>query len=278
MPQIPADKVASDLVQLIASVACEGNLIINAVDAGRRFFPELPVVIDREALNASMRALVTSPLFDPNCLAPFFGNAATALEWLIELRSLIDDVNESRLRRDGVPPEWDRESFARNIKSLTKKWKELAYRKSLQFPAQPAGDDGAAVGGDLPRRMKVEEANANAMKLLQEYGKAFFVMSLTKQAELIGCHCNTWKKTPLYLEAVKDGRISAPKTRAPKTVSLTDRVEAVTGQGEKNGVQSEAAQAELQRLIAECKNDAEPSPLDDDPPNRQRKVHARKQL
>jgi hypothetical protein len=145
--------------------------------------------------------------------------------------------------------------------------------------ATPVGDDGAALGDDLPRKRRtVEAANTQALNLARKYRRAFFTMSLTKQAKLIGCHWKTWKKTKLYLEAVKDGRIAPPKPKAPKVVTFTDRIEAATGEGEKDEIQKEVAERETRRLIAEQSADAEPSPLEDDLPGRERKAHSRKRL
>jgi hypothetical protein len=126
--------------------------------------------------------------------------------------------------------------------------------------------------------MKVEEGNKEAMRLAKEYGAGFFAMSLNKQAKLVGCHPNTWKKTSFFQQAVATGKISPAKARGPKVKSLTAGREAATGEGEKDEIQEQVAEGELRRLMAEQAADCEPSPLKDDPPGRERKVHFRKRL
>ena len=126
--------------------------------------------------------------------------------------------------------------------------------------------------------MTVEQANATAEKLVRKFGKAFFVMSKTKQAGLIGCHHLTWEQTELFKTAAQKGHLPAAKPRAKKTVSLTNAMEAVTGEGGRDETCHEAAERELRRLKAEQAADHEPSPLEDDPPGRERKVHFGKRL
>jgi hypothetical protein len=123
-----------------------------------------------------------------------------------------------------------------------------------------------------------EAANAIAQNVAKELGEGFFSMSMRKQASLIGCHHRTWQQTELYKSAVKRGRITPPKPRAPRTVSLTKELEAVTGEGEKDETQKKASEQELQRLLRAHTADHEPSPLSDDPPGRQRRIHSRKRL
>jgi len=138
--------------------------------------------------------------------------------------------------------------------------------------------DGAGTGGQTHgedddasgKGMSVDEANENAMKRVKEFGEAFFSMSQNKQAELIGCHARTWKKTPLYQEALKQGKITTPKPKAAKAFSLTSEREAVTGEGNRDEI--------LSQLIADQETDKEPSPLESDPPNHPRKIHSRKRL
>jgi hypothetical protein len=126
--------------------------------------------------------------------------------------------------------------------------------------------------------MKVGEANEKAMREDKRYGAGFFAMSLNNQAELIGCHRQTWKKTPFYQAAVANGNICPAKPKGPKVESLTVRREAVTGEGEKDEIQKQVAEKELRRLTAEQATDYEPTPLEDDPPGRKRKVHFGKRL
>lgn len=128
----------------------------------------------------------------------------------------------------------------------------------------------AALHDASDKGMSVDEANDKAKKLVEEMGKAFFVMSKRKQVKLIGCHIKTWKKTPLFQEALKKGKITPPKPKAAKVSSLTSACEAVTGEGDRDEV--------LKQLIADQETDKEPSPLESDPPNSPRKIHSRKRL
>jgi hypothetical protein len=60
--------------------------------------------------------------------------------------------------------------------------------------------------------------------------------------------------------------------------SFTAGREAVTGEGDKDEIQKQVEEAELRRLTSEQAADYEPTPLEDDPPGRERKVHSRKRL
>jgi hypothetical protein len=117
------------------------------------------------------------------------------------------------------------------------------------------------------QRMTVDEANAAAMRLADTMGPAFFNLSERQQAEKIGCHWNTWRKTPLY-KAGDKRREKAPGTGSRSAVSLTPRLEAITGQGEKDQV--------LKELIEEQERDFEPSPMDPDDSPTPDRVHHRK--
>ena len=120
---------------------------------------------------------------------------------------------------------------------------------------------------DGAKRMSVEEANAKAMKLARKQRAGFFALSIRQQAELIGCSFKTWKKTPFFKTAQEKrpaGKLR--KTSSPKTVSLTDGLEAVTGEGGKDQT--------LQDLIADQEADSEPSSLE----SRPRKIHSHKRL
>jgi hypothetical protein len=67
----------------------------------------------------------------------------------------------------------------------------------------------------------------------------------------------------------RSGRQRNSYAAAPKTVSFTPILEAVTGEGERDEV--------LNQLIAAQKADYEPSPLEDDPPeSRPKKVRSYK--
>jgi hypothetical protein len=127
-------------------------------------------------------------------------------------------------------------------------------------------------------RMTVEEANKRAMRVFKQLGKAFFLLSEREQAKRIGCHWQTWTKTKLYKRAqkIRNRAMRQPvnKTDAPaasKVVSLTSSLEAVLGEGDRHET--------LNQLIAEQAADSEPSPLDNDPPDRPpQKVRTRKRL
>jgi hypothetical protein len=125
----------------------------------------------------------------------------------------------------------------------------------------PAGKSRS--GGPRPR-MTVAGANRKAMELAKKMKREFFALSEREQAKLIGCHWLTWRKTPFYQEAKK----KAPRRKRASgkpAVSLTDTLEAITAQGEKDEVLHQVArreeqqeaerQEQLQRLIAEQKAD-----------------------
>jgi hypothetical protein len=137
--------------------------------------------------------------------------------------------------------------------------------------AAPGDPDEAPSRPDRPGgKMTVEDANRTAMVLAKKLQKGFFAMSETGQAKLIGCHLRTWRKTPFYRVAKKKrAKTNAPGAR--RAVTLTDALEAVAREGDKDDV--------LRRLIADQEADREPSPLEDDPPDsRPKTVHSRKRL
>jgi hypothetical protein len=156
-------------------------------------------------------------------------------------------------------------------------------------------ESGTAATEQRPR-MSVDEANARAMQLAKQMGQAFFLLSERRQAEQIGCHWKTWTSTPFYSQAQKrkaslTRRASAGKAAgSPPVASFTRDLEAATGEGDRNEVlnnvmfredaeaDASARQQELERLIAEHRADAEPSPCEDDPLGRPKKVRARKRL
>jgi hypothetical protein len=146
-------------------------------------------------------------------------------------------------------------------------WRQLC-RKWPIFAK--AAHDVMAPGTTGKKRssMTVPEANAQANKLAKEIGERFFAMSMRRQAKLIGCHLRTWKRTDLYKSALKRGLITPPKQRAPKAVSFSGKLEAVTGEGDKDET--------LHQLIEQQLADSEPSPMVDDAPGRERKVRSHK--
>jgi hypothetical protein len=124
---------------------------------------------------------------------------------------------------------------------------------------------------DQTRKMPVKQANDKAMKLARKIRAFFFALSERQQAEQIGCSWQTWVRTEFYRTAkAKRPTSKSSKPSSPKTESLTSRMEAVTGEGSKDEV--------LEQLIADQETDKEPSPLENDPPNRPRKVHTHKRL
>jgi hypothetical protein len=119
------------------------------------------------------------------------------------------------------------------------------------------------------RRMTVTEANRKAMDLATKMKAEFFSLSEREQARRIGCTWKTWSRTPFYPLA-KRTKAKDNGPGSPPTVSLTDTLRAVTGDGRPDEV--------LHNLIAEQEADREPSPLDDDAPDLPRKVRCHKRL
>jgi hypothetical protein len=140
---------------------------------------------------------------------------------------------------------------------------------------------------DLRPRMKVKEANEEAMKVAKQMGKAFFFLSERAQARRIGCHWKTWTRTPFFKKAkLKRARLLGQSSQghaagSPSTITLTSDLQAVTGEGERGEVmeQSIAREEALNRLIADQAADYESSSAEDDPPDsRPKKVYTRKRL
>jgi hypothetical protein len=120
-------------------------------------------------------------------------------------------------------------------------------------------------------RMTKEQANQRAQRLVKKKRRAFFAMSQRQQAKLIGCSWATWKATEFYKVLASQGKFhNRSKTSSPKVESLSAGREKVAGQGERDEV--------LSQLIASQEADREPSPLEDDLPDRARKTHFRKKL
>src|SRR5262245_9003252 len=162
---------------------------------------------------------------------------------------------------------------------------ERRKKKALQYiddaltvlDAPSAQDGGMNMGGAAREtkqtRMTVGAANEKAMKLAKRLKQVFFLLSGREQARQIGCSWQTWRKTTFYATATKkQGQLlrQAAKRKSPGSrpaVSLTDPLEAVTGEGEPDEV--------LKGLIAEQETDHEPSPCDT---TRPQKIHYRKRL
>jgi hypothetical protein len=136
------------------------------------------------------------------------------------------------------------------------------------------------------RRMTVAEADAKARALTDTPAQRekFFAMRERKQAKMIGCHWETWRKTKCFEEALNQGlleprknaaKVRVTRRRKPAVVSLTTALEATVGMGEGDEIlkqlvaaeseqaQTEISQEEYRKLIAEHRADAtsDPSPL-----------------
>jgi hypothetical protein len=117
-------------------------------------------------------------------------------------------------------------------------------------------------------KLTLKQANAEAMRLA-ESDPSFVHKSQREWAAAIGCADGQVTKMPFWREvAARTGRDLKGKGRKPRVVSLTDKALAATAD----------PQAELNCLIREQQADAEPSPLDEDRPDRGTKVRTRKKL
>jgi hypothetical protein len=135
------------------------------------------------------------------------------------------------------------------------------------LPASPPSPVQGKPARGGKRRMTKDEANATAMRLA-EADRFFVHRPLREWAKAIGCSMGLVAKLPFWLTTMEQtGRSQKGRVPLPKAVSLTSNLEAVVGDDD----------AELRRLMDEQQADAEPSPLDDDPPNaRPRRVRTRK--
>jgi hypothetical protein len=122
-------------------------------------------------------------------------------------------------------------------------------------------------------RMTVAEANEKAMEIARRIGQEFFLLSERKQAKRIGCSWKTWTKTDFY-QGAKNKKahlarqiVRGHSPKSPPVVGLSDTLQAVTGEGERDEV--------LNGLIAEHKADFEPSPLEQ---TSQKRIRSRKRL
>jgi hypothetical protein len=132
----------------------------------------------------------------------------------------------------------------------------------------------------------------------------FFMLSMTAQAQLIGCHRKTWKNTKFYQKARKKRedlrKKPERKPRGPKTIALSDGLRNVLVSAEDQPGDSQQNRSDLpdvpratvdqpedrpqdqsdsqdrketlDDVIAQHNADAEPSPLDPRPRN----VHRRR--
>jgi hypothetical protein len=120
-------------------------------------------------------------------------------------------------------------------------------------------------------RMTRQAANAKAMELAKA-DPSFVQRSLREWADAIGCSEGLVANLPFWRETMKQtGRGKEGSVPAPKAISLTSNLEAVTGEGGRD--------EQLKSLIAEQEADREPSPVDDDAPGSPpRKVYHKKRL
>jgi hypothetical protein len=148
------------------------------------------------------------------------------------------------------------------IGCANRSWQQLAHVQTIVSHAlllgKPAGSD----------RMTAEQADERAFQLLKT-DRAFRTDSDSEQARKIGCHPNTWKKTPCY-QTLKRRKAQQIKTRqdGPHVESLSE------------GVEAQQRVREYHRLVDEQKQDMaqDPSPLEPDPPGRPKRARQRKQL
>src|SRR5262249_45594754 len=115
-------------------------------------------------------------------------------------------------------------------------------------------------------KMTMGKANAKAMKLA-EADPQFVRRTLREWAKEIGCSAGLIPRLRFWREVAKrTGRARKPK--APRVVSITDKVLAVTPD----------PQVELSRLIAEQNADREPSPLENGRADKGARIRHRKKL
>ncbi len=130
--------------------------------------------------------------------------------------------------------------------------------KTLDTNQQTAGSKGTTP----------EEANKTAMRLAKQdsafvNGGAREWAAAIRKATGKTCSIATVKATRLWQETMKETGRGRSKGKSPKAVALTDAMESVVGEGERDEV--------LRKLIADHKANYEPSPLEDDPPTTHRK-------
>jgi hypothetical protein len=154
--------------------------------------------------------------------------------------------------------------------------------------------------------MRREDANAEAKRLAKRMKKSFFALSETAQAKLIGTTWKTWSRTEFYKTAKREkarlaSRAGQEKSaRPPRRVPLTETLAGLIPQGEagragrvsdeRDSVLKELAGRENQvkrkwndlspeeqaNELADYEANLEPSELDDDPPDRPRRIRASK--
>jgi hypothetical protein len=145
-----------------------------------------------------------------------------------------------------------------------------ALPTSPRHASQPGTDqqppiDAITVQSTPCHRLTSRQANEKAMKLAKN-DPQFVNKTLREWASDIGCSPALISGLPFWRQiAERTGR--SRKGRAPRVVTLTDKLLAVTPD----------RHAELERLTAQQRADSEPSPLDADPSDQpSRKLKARK--
>src|SRR5262249_20575463 len=129
-------------------------------------------------------------------------------------------------------------------------------------------ESASVLEGEYRPPMSAEEANRRAVKLAEANPSFAREPRLRQWAKAIGCSAGLVVKLPFWRATMEQtGRGRKDNVPAPKVVSLTRDLEAVTGEGDRD--------EELKRLIAEQAADSEPSPVDD---AASRKVRTRKRL
>jgi hypothetical protein len=138
---------------------------------------------------------------------------------------------------------------------------------TAQATREVSQESASVLEGEYGPRMSAGEANSRALELARADPSFATEPRVRKWAKAIGCSEGLVSKLPFWRATMeRTGRGRKDNSPAPKVVSLTRDVEAVSGEGDRD--------EQLRRLIAEHKADEEPSPLDDT----SRKVRTRKRL
>jgi hypothetical protein len=208
-----------------------------------------------------------------------------------------DDFALLRQIHSPPSPEQQRRQAEAIADSILEKLASRADEIVEMIPAVREGDRSLG----RSRGMRVADADAKARELTDTTTKRakFFALSERKQATRIGCSWSTYSKTDFYREAEELGLLS-PRSRKkreqkgspPSAVSFTPKMEATLGDGDKDQIVHELAEAESegsqglkwdnlpederQKYIIDHLSDVEnnPSPLDPRP----KRVRHRKQV